>query len=45
MFSLTHREQLLVAGILVAAVVGAGVSHWRAERREMQRPAAVAAAP
>jgi hypothetical protein len=43
MFSLTHREQLLVAGILVAAVVGAGVSHWRAARREM--PRAVAAAP
>ena len=42
MFSLTSREQFLVAGIVVAAVVGCAVQHWRAERREV--PVRIAAA-
>jgi hypothetical protein len=42
MFSLTSREQFLVAGIIAAAVIGAAVAHWRAARREV--PAGMTAA-
>jgi hypothetical protein len=35
MFSLTSREQFLVAGIIAAAVIGAAVQHWRDARREV----------
>ena len=43
MFSLTLREQFLVAGILCALVTGVAVKHWRDARREARRTAAVAA--
>ena len=39
MFSLTLREQFLVAGILCALVTGFAVKHWRDQYRE---PVAVA---
>jgi len=39
MFSLTLREQFLVIGVLAAAVVGAGVAHWRDVRREVPHAA------
>ncbi len=33
MFSLTLREQFLVAGVLCALVTGAAIKHWRDDRR------------
>ncbi len=33
MFSLTLREQCLVAAVLCALVTGAAVKHWRDARR------------
>lgn len=34
MFSLNPRDQLLIAALAVATVVGAAVKHWRDARRE-----------
>ena len=33
MFAFTAREQMLLAGVLCAAVLGAAVKHWRDGRR------------
>ena len=43
MFSLTLREQFLVAGLLLALVTGAAVKHWRDARRASNAPAVAAA--
>ena len=40
MFSLTLREQCLVAAVVCALVTGAAVKHWRDARR-LPTPAAV----
>ncbi len=45
MFSLTLREQFLVAGILCALVTGAAVKHWRDARREAVTTVVTADAP
>lgn len=44
MFSLTLREQFLVAGILLALVTGAAVKHWRDAHRANTPAVAVAGA-
>jgi hypothetical protein len=44
MFALTVREQCLLVALLCAAVMGAGVKHWRDARRVAQ-PANAAPAP
>ena len=40
MFSLSLREQFLVAAVLGALVTGAAVKHWRDARRETLIPVA-----
>ena len=37
MFSLTRQEQMIVAAIIAALLVGAAVKHWRENRGHVEQ--------